>query len=107
MTRVGRTWLALACAVGAAGLSPSRAVAQAPEPPGAIAPPVPATVSPAQLLVAADAAIDAGNLEAAAGFYDQLARFYPETPEASEARRALKILAARQAQTAGGAPVIA
>jgi hypothetical protein len=88
-------------------LSPSRAAAQAPEPPGVIAPPAPATVSPAQLLGAADTAVDAGNLEAAAGFYDQLARFYPETPEASEARRALKILAARQAQTAGGAPVIA
>jgi hypothetical protein len=107
MRRLGGTWLALACAVGAAGLSPSRAAAQAPEPPGVIAPPAPATVSPAQLLGAADTAVDAGNLEAAAGLYDQLARFYPDTPEAGEARRALKILAARQVQGAAGAPGIA
>jgi lysophospholipase L1-like esterase len=51
-------------------------------------------MTPAQLLGAADAAIDAGNIEAAALLYDQLAREHPTAPEANEARRALKIIGA-------------
>jgi hypothetical protein len=61
-----------------------------------IAPPAAAAATPAQMIAAADAAVDAGNLEAAAGLYDQVARAYPDSPEAAEARRALKILIARR-----------
>jgi len=95
MKRGAATALALAAFAVAPALSPSIAAAQ--EPPIEIAPPVEA-VTPAQLLANADAAVDAGDLQAAAGLYDQLARAFPGAPEATEARRALKILAARQAQ---------
>jgi len=80
--------------------------AAAPEPPIAPPPPpppmgepsvVPAlATSPAQLLAAADAAVDTGNLDAAAALYDQIARDHPTSPEASEARRALKIIMVRR-----------
>jgi hypothetical protein len=59
-------------------------------------PPAPAPATPAELLAAADAAVDAGNLEAAAPIYDRLAREHAASPEAGEARRALKIIAARK-----------
>jgi hypothetical protein len=63
------------------------------------APAAPVVVSPlatpADLLAAADAAVDAGNLEEAGRLYEQLAREHPSSPEANAARRALKIIAAR------------
>jgi hypothetical protein len=93
---------ALAVAAFAAALSPSSATAQ--EPPIEIAPPVEAG-TPAQLLANADAAIDAGDLQAAANLYDHVARAFAGTPEAAEARRALKILAARQGQPAAIVPL--
>jgi len=65
-------------------------------PPSAATPPV--AMSAAELLAAGDAAVDAGNLEAAAASYDRLAREHATSPEAGEARRALKIIAARRAQ---------
>jgi hypothetical protein len=99
MKRAAAAALALAAIVAA----PRLAAAQAPEP-IVVAPPTPAPLSPAQLLAGADAAVDAGNLEQAAALYDQVARFHPDTPEAGEARRALKILGARQVQSPPGVP---
>jgi hypothetical protein len=88
------TALALAAVLGMAGATPRLARAQeapAPAPP----PPAPtAAASPEQLLAAADAAVDAGNLGAAAILYDQLARQHAASPQAGEARRALKIITA-------------
>src|SRR5436190_7601967 len=81
--------IALAILAGVTGVAPGRASAQEPDVTAPAAPPV--TTSPAQLLGDADAAIEAGNLDAAAALYDQLAREYPGAPEAHEARRALKI----------------
>ena len=88
--------IALAVLAGVTGVAPGRASAQEPAVTAPAAPAV--TMSPAQLLGAADAAIDAGNIDAAAALYDQLAREHPGAPEANEARRALKILAARRTQ---------
>ena len=99
MKRRAATALAVAAFAVAPALSPSSVAAQ--EPPIEIAPPVEAG-TPAQLLANADAAVDAGDLQAAANLYDHVARAFPGTPEAAAARRALKILAARQA----GAPVV-
>jgi len=86
--------LAFAAVVAAGATSrPARA-----EPPTVTAqPPAPypapsVAMSPAQLLVSADAAIDAGNLDAATALYDQIAREHPDSPEANAARRALKII---------------
>src|SRR5262245_13439653 len=104
------TALALALATGMAATSPRLARAQAPgvpappaappptAPPPAAAPPAaaPPAYSPEQLLTAADAAVDAGNLEAAAILYDQLARQHATSPQAGEARRALKIINTRR-----------
>jgi len=85
-----------ALAVAAAAAAPCR-IAWADPPTVTAQPPPPAVptvaISPAQLLSTADAAVDAGNLDAAAGLYDQIARAYPNAPEANEARRALKIIA--------------
>jgi hypothetical protein len=47
------------------------------------------------LLAAADAAVDAGNLDLARSLYDRLAQEFPNAPEARDARRALRILAVR------------
>jgi hypothetical protein len=86
---------AIAALTAALGAPVGAAWAQA-EPP--IPAPAPSVVmSPAQLLAAADAAIDAGNLDAAAALYDQLTREHPTAPEADEARRALKIITLRRA----------
>ena len=66
-----------------------------------IEPPASATTTtpppPAELLASADAAVDAGNLQSAAAIYDRIAREHATTPEAVEARRALKIIAASRA----------
>jgi hypothetical protein len=103
----------VAAAVAAAGV----ARAQNPELPPAPAPPppvrdtpaapvvVPAPATAAELLAAADAAVDAGNLDAAASTYDRLAREHAASPEAAEARRALKIIAARNARPGGAVDV--
>jgi hypothetical protein len=94
--RTTATTLALAAAAAAAATCSGRAWAQEPPIPApaaaAAAPTV--TMSPAQLLGTADAAIDAGNLDAAAALYDQIVREYPTSPEARDAQRALKIIAA-------------
>jgi hypothetical protein len=50
--------------------------------------------APAELLRAADAALDAGDRARARALFDRLAREFPAEPEASEARRALKIFPA-------------
>ena len=65
--------------------------------------PAPAPATPAELLTAADAAVDAGNLEAAAPIYERLAREHAASPEAGEARRALRIIAARRPPGAAAA----
>jgi hypothetical protein len=100
------TTFALAAAAVLAGVAPRGALAQEPPiaapppPPAQQPPPAPSVVtSPAQLLAAADAAIDAGNLDAAAALYDQITREHPESPEANEARRALKIIILRRGPT--------
>jgi hypothetical protein len=73
---------------------------------GEVAPP-PAQVeqlaTPAGLLTAADAAVGAGDLPLARSLFQRLAAEFPITPEASEARRALAIIALR-ASPAGHAP---
>jgi hypothetical protein len=88
-------WVA-AAVVAAAG--PARADEAMPPFPQS-APAAPVVVAPlataADVLAAADAAIDASNLEAAKPLYEQLVREHPSSPEAGEARRALKIIAAR------------
>src|SRR5689334_18194956 len=60
--------IALAILAGVTGVAPGRASAQEPDVTAPAAPPV--TTSPAQLLGAGDAAIEAGNLDAAAALYD-------------------------------------
>jgi hypothetical protein len=59
--------------------------------------------TPAGLLAAADAAIGAGDLRLARSLFERLAAQFPATPEASEGRRALAIIALRVAP-AGHAP---
>ncbi len=49
----------------------------------------------AGLLAAADAAVGAGDLQRASSLFEQLAAQFPATREASEARRALAIIAVR------------
>jgi hypothetical protein len=51
--------------------------------------------TPADLLAAADAAVGAGDLQRANALFGQLAAQFPATREASEARRALAIIAVR------------
>lgn len=92
----------LVSALAAAAVLAATGAARADEPMPPFAQPAPvapevvsAPATPADLLAAADAAVDAGNLEAAGPLYEQLAREHPSSPEAGEARRALKIIAAR------------
>ncbi|HEY8923108.1 MAG TPA: hypothetical protein VIU64_01935, partial [Polyangia bacterium] len=73
-----------------------RAVA-APVPPGfgrAAAGP-----GPAATLAEADAALDAGELDRAGALYESVARGAPDSVEAAQARRALKILAVTHARS--------
>ena len=54
-----------------------------------------AALSAADLLAAADAAVDAGNLNLARARYQRVVAEHPDAPEAAEARRALKVIALR------------
>jgi hypothetical protein len=65
--------------------------------PGGTPPPRQAeySVTPAGLLAAADAAVGAGDVELARSLFGRLAAQFPGSPEASEARRALAIIALR------------
>ncbi len=53
------------------------------------------TATPAGLLAAGDAAIGAGDLQLATSLFQRLAAEFPATPEANEARRALRVIAVR------------
>ena len=59
----------------------------------------PVTSAPGALLDLADAAVDAGKLELAKALYERLVNEHPSAPEAGEARRAIKIIAARDRAT--------
>jgi hypothetical protein len=85
-------WLAR----GAAAAEPTAAPDAGPTTTPAAAPANPAFDAPtaAGLLAQADAAVDAGNLTLARALYERVVNENPGAPEASEARRALKILAA-------------
>ena len=62
------------------------------------------TTTPENLLAAADAAVDAGNVDLARALYERLAAEHPGAPEAIQARRALEIISAvgRRAPGAAG-----
>jgi hypothetical protein len=68
------------------------------------APPAPANEA-AALLAKADAAVDAGDLATAAALYARIAVEHPTAAEAREARRAVKLLAARPVNGAPPPPV--
>jgi hypothetical protein len=90
-----RVTLTIALSLGLGHLGAARADEPAGEVTAAPAPvPVPSTTAANNLLAAADAAIDAGNLELARSLYDRIAGEFPGAPEAATARRALKIIAA-------------
>ena len=81
------------------------AAAPAPTPaPAASAMPAPTPNPAAELLVAADQAIERGSLEQATTLYQRVQQEHPATPEAHEARRALRILGARASVPAAPAP---
>jgi|GEM_PF-2014684 len=73
-----------------------------PAPPVPVFRAVPAAETPAGVLSAADAALDAGDLNRARTLFGQLIKAYPTSTEAREARRALKVLT--RAQTRPVAP---
>ena len=58
--------------------------------------------TPEGLLASADAAVDAGSLDLARDLYQRIVAEYPQAPEANEARRALKIIAARARSAPAG-----
>jgi hypothetical protein len=87
------TALALSLVFARPAAADEQARAPAPVPAGAAA-------TPEGLLAAADAAIGNGNLPLAHALFLRLTTEYPETREASEARRALAILAVKAAPTA-------
>ena len=70
----------------------------------AAAPAVAPVAAPPSSLEAADAAVDAGNLNLARAIYEQVIREHPDAPEAAEARRALKIIAAARASGVAAPP---
>jgi hypothetical protein len=113
--RVGLTigaLLAVAVAPAARAEEPAGAPApSAPESPTVAAPPgwpapapAPATTTAANLLAAADAAVDAGNLDLARALYERVAAEFPAAPEADAARRAIRIIAASARLLPAGAP---
>jgi hypothetical protein len=85
-----RLGFAMALGLVAAIALPARVVAAAPASGPARAE---RSETPASLLAAADAAVGAGNLALAHSLFARLAAQFPEAPEASEARRALSIIA--------------
>ena len=94
-------WMKVALAT-ALGLQLAGVVrAQPVDAPEAAAPAGPGETA-GQQLAAADAALDAGDLARAHSLYDQVVRDHPQSAEAREARRALKILLIRL--PAGDAP---
>ena len=95
-----RTKLALLAALNLLALAgPARA--QTADTPEAAAP---ASATAEQQLAAADAAVDAGDLTRAQILYDQVLRDHPQSAEAREARRALKILLIRLPTAAPAEP---
>lgn len=68
-------------------------------------PPDAASATPAGLLAAADAAVGAGNLELARSLFLRLAGQFAGTPQASEARRALTIMAVSASRADGTFPM--
>jgi hypothetical protein len=100
MAQPFRTKLALLAALTLLALA-GQVRAQTADPPEAAAP---ATSTAEQQLAAADAAIDAGDLVRAYSLYDQVLRDHPQSAEATQARRALKILLIRVPASAPVAP---
>jgi hypothetical protein len=101
--------LAVACGVLLGG-GPARAeepptVTVTPGEPAGPGGPAAAPTTAPNLLAAADAAVDAGNLELARALYERVVTEFAGTPEGRDARRALKIIAARVRSGALGAPV--
>ena len=83
---------ATALALGLVFTLPARGAERGDAPAPARAEP---SATPAGLLAAADAAVGASDLELARSLFERLAAQFPATPEANEARRALRIIAAR------------
>ena len=98
-----RSVAAVVALAAAGGLCRS---AFAADPATAASPPTVAAegTTPESLLASADAAVDAGSLDLARDLYQRIVAEYPQALEANEARRALKIIAARaRLAPAGGA----
>ena len=93
MARAIRTKLPLLTVLGLLLASPAQAQTDTPEP----AAPDTTSATAEQQLAAADAAVDAGDLTRARLLYDQVLRDHPQSTQAAEARRALKILLTRLA----------
>jgi len=74
----------------------------APVPPGFAA--AAAVPTPAAALAEADAALEAGELDRAGALYEAVARRAPDSVEAAQARRALKILAVTRARSPSLSP---
>jgi hypothetical protein len=91
MARAYPMQLALSAAILLALAAPTRAQTDTPE---TAAPSGPSETAEQQL-AAADAAVDAGDLARAHSLYDQVVRDHPQSTQAREARRALKILLMR------------
>lgn len=81
-------WLALVVALSSSLLSVASLHAAESAPPASVAP----SATPGQLISAADAAIGTGNWQLARLLFTRLAVEFPTSPEANEARRALRIL---------------
>jgi hypothetical protein len=93
MARAIRTKLPLLTVLGLLLASPAQGQTDTPE----AAAPDTTSATAEQQLAAADAAVDAGDLTRARRLYDQVLRDHPQSPQAAEARRALKILLTRLA----------
>jgi hypothetical protein len=88
---MARAWMKVALAALALALAaPARAQTDTPE-----SAPATAEATAEQVLAEADAALDAGDLPRAHSLYDQVVRDHPQSPQAREARRAMKILLIR------------
>jgi hypothetical protein len=103
MRRVGAFTVGLAAA-GVLAVAAPRSVRA--DEPVVVDAPAPAPTTSAELLASADAAVDAGNLQTAAAVYDRIVREHASSPEAGEARRALKIIAAIRMAPPGQVPAL-